>query len=79
LGPPSADPVLPSPDLVSSRPGGHRLAASPLPGLVSAKRGRGGSDLWRAEEHEARLVLVPRGGGRLGPSASAGGGEWASL
>jgi hypothetical protein len=24
-------------------------------------------------------VLVPRGGGRLGPSASAGGGEWASL
>lgn len=78
LGPPSVDPVLPCPDLVSSRPGGHRLAAGPLPGLVSTKHGRGGSDLRRAEEREARLVLVPRGG-RLGPSASAGGGEWASL
>lgn len=74
LGPPSANPFLPSPDLVSSRPGGHRLAAGLLPGLVSVKHDRGGSDMRRAKEQEARLVLVPRGGGKLGPSAFAGGG-----
>jgi hypothetical protein len=32
-GPPSADPVLPSPDLVSSRPGGLRCSAQ-LSGVV---------------------------------------------